>query len=198
MDKHTKVLIAEIPGEWTERTRSGHTNIWNRKDHDRPHRNGLPEVKLEPPEKGLYAERIDGAWYWVSGCSKCNGTAGKWSYTVCDKHDACHHCGTHRSKLTEIPWGHTEGFTCKPCQARIDAATKAEALAKFAEAEYGDSEFEYQDECKCPHCATAIHLESEDHKDQEMECDVCGGHFGLTLNYEVTYTTAVIGERVTA
>jgi len=31
-----------------------------------------------------------------------------------------------------------------------------------------------------------------------MECDVCGGHFELTLHYEVTYSTAVIGERVTA
>ncbi|MEG1082304.1 MAG: hypothetical protein RSE44_27575, partial [Pseudomonas sp.] len=113
------------------------------------------------------------------------------------KPDVCQSCGTHRSELTDTPWWHPEGFTCKPCQAKVDAAAKAEALAKFAEAEYCDSDFEYQDECKCPHCATAIHLESEDHKDQKMTCDVCGGRFELTLNYEVTYSTAVIGERVT-
>ena len=198
MDKHTKILIAEIPGEWTDRTRSGHTNIWNGKDHDRPHRNGLPEVKLEPPEKGLYAERIDGAWYWVSGCNKCNGEVGKWSYIVCEAHNVCSCCGTHRSQLTDIPWGTRDGFTCKPCQERIDAAAKAEALAKFAEAEYDDSDFEYQDECKCPHCASVIHIETEDYGDKAMDCDVCGGNFELTLNYEITFSTKVIGERVKA
>ncbi|MDD1966142.1 hypothetical protein NPS29_12505 [Pseudomonas putida] len=114
------------------------------------------------------------------------------------KPDVCQSCRTHRSELTETPWWRPDGFTCKPCQAKIDAAAKAEALAKFAEAEFDDSDFEYQDECKCPHCATAFHLESEDHRDQKMTCDVCGGRFELTLNYEVTYTTAVIGERVTA
>ncbi|MNJ58927.1 hypothetical protein D3C77_545860 [compost metagenome] len=71
-------------------------------------------------------------------------------------------------------------------------------MAKFAEAEFDASDFEYQDECKCPHCATVMHLESEDHKDQEMTCEVCGGRFKLTLNYEVTYSTAMLGQRVTA
>ncbi|MGO2449348.1 MAG: hypothetical protein ACTH8Q_01880, partial [Pseudomonas taetrolens] len=64
------------------RTRSGKTNIWNHAIHGRPHVNGLAEVRLEPPEAGLYAERIDDAWYWVSGCAKCNGTGEKWSYSA--------------------------------------------------------------------------------------------------------------------
>ena len=60
MSKDTKILIPEIPGEWTERTRSGHTCKWNDGWHGKPHRNGLPYVELMAPEKGLYAERIEG------------------------------------------------------------------------------------------------------------------------------------------
>ena len=54
------------------------------------------------------------------------------------------------------------------------------------------------DECKCPHCATIIHIEGEDYRDQNMECDTCGGMFGLRIEYEPSFTTTVIGERVTA
>jgi hypothetical protein len=111
--------------------------------------------------------------------------------------DVCQSCSTPRSELKETPWWHPEGFTCKPCQAKVDAAAKAEALAKFAEAEFDDSDFEYQDECKCPHCATVIHIESEDYGDRNMECDTCGGEFELTTEYNVTFTTRVIGERIT-
>ncbi|MNC73084.1 hypothetical protein D3C75_1242260 [compost metagenome] len=71
-------------------------------------------------------------------------------------------------------------------------------MAKFAEAEYDDSDFEMQDECKCPHCASVLHIETEDYGDKTMTCDVCDGNFELTLNYEVTFSTKVIGERVTA
>ncbi|MGH8387906.1 MAG: hypothetical protein ACRESJ_20870 [Pseudomonas sp.] len=67
MDKNTKILIPEISGNWRVRLRPGKTNIWNEARDGKPHRNGLPEVRLDPPETGLYAERIDGAWYWVSG-----------------------------------------------------------------------------------------------------------------------------------
>ena len=42
MSKDTKILIPEIPGEWTERTRSGSKCIWNDGWHGKPHRNGLP------------------------------------------------------------------------------------------------------------------------------------------------------------
>lgn len=198
MSKDTKILIPEIPGEWTERTRSGHKCIWNDGLRGKLHSNGLPRIELTAPEKGLYAERIDGAWYWVSGCNKCTGKSEGWIYTVCDKQDVCVSCHAHRTTLTEIPWGHRDGFICNPCQDREAAAAKAEALAKFAESEFDDSDFEYQDQCKCPHCATVIHIESEDHRDQKMDCDTCGGEFQLTLSYEVSYTTTVIGERITA
>ncbi|WP_130908328.1 hypothetical protein [Pseudomonas sp. Sample_16] len=200
MDKNTKILIPEIPGEWTQRQRNGSLNVWNGKDHHRFHRTStdLPEVSLLPPENGLYAERIDGAWYWVSGCAKCNGTGEKYSYSVCDKHNVCRLCGTHRSKLAETPWGHPEGFTCKPCQDAEDAVAKAKALAKVAESDYDEWDYRCQDECKCPHCATVIHIEAEDYGDKSMSCDTCGGEFELVTEYTVQFTTTVIGERITA
>ena len=198
MDKNTKILIPEISGDWTERLRSGGTNIWNESRDGQPHRNGLPEVRLNPPEVGLYAERIDGAWYWVSGRAKCNESGEKYSYTVCDKHNVCRLCTTHRSKLTEIPWGHPDGFTCKPCQDAEDAKAKAAALAKVAESDYDEWDYRGLDECKCPHCATVIHIEAEDYGDKNMDCDTCGGEFELTTEYSVTFTTKVIGERITA
>lgn len=200
MDKNTNIPIPDIPGEWTQRQRNGSLNVWNGADYHRFHRTttDLPEVSLRPPENGLYAERIDGAWYWVSGCAKCNGTGQKYSYSVCDKHNVCRLCGTHRSKLTETPWGHPDGFTCKPCQDAQDAVAKAEALAKVAESAYDEWDYRSQDECKCPHCATVIHVESEDYCDKSMTCDTCGGAFELVTEYTIQFTTTVIGERLTA
>jgi len=200
MDKNTKILIPEISGEWTDRTRSGNTCIWNQALHGRPHSNGLPEVRLDAPEVGLYAERIDGTWYWVSGCAKCNGKGEKYSYVVCDKHNVCVRCSTHRSKLTETPWGHPDGFMCKPCGDVLAAIAKAEALTKFAEEGYDDHDFQHMDECKCPHCATKVHLESEDYGSgsKTMTCSTCNGAFSLEIEYTPSFTTTVIGERVTA
>ena len=198
MSKDTKILIPEIPGEWTERKRSGSKCTWNDGWYGKPHRNGLPYVELNAPEKGLYAERIDGAWYWVSGCAKCTGSGERYSYSVCDMHDVCRLCSINRSKLTETPWGHPDGFTCKPCQDAEDAVAKAAALARVAETDYDEWDYRNLGECKCPHCATVIHIEAEDYRDQNMECDTCGGLFELQIEFEPNFTTTVIGERVTA
>lgn len=185
----TKILIPEIPGEWTERTRSGHTNIWNQMwPPGKPHRNGLPEIKLEPPELGLYAERIDGAWYWVTGCHKCLGITGKWSYITCHEHDRCVSCGTHRTELTDIPWGHPDGFRCKPCQDRIDLEAKTKALAAAAEREWSEDDTEYISEILCPHCASE-QCSDEQSDTEEAECGTCGGTYSLEIRYEVSYTT---------
>ncbi|MGH8387907.1 MAG: hypothetical protein ACRESJ_20875 [Pseudomonas sp.] len=100
--------------------------------------------------------------------------------------------------LTETPWGHPDGFTCKPCQDTEDAEAKAAALAKVAESEYDEWDYHGLDECKCPHCATVIHIEAEDYGDKNMECDTCNGLFELTTEYSVSFTTMVIGERITA
>jgi hypothetical protein len=91
-----------------------------------------------------------------------------------------------------------DGFVCKPCQDASDTAAKAEALAKVAESAYDAWDYRNQDECKCPHCATVIHIEPEDYGDKEMECDTCGGSFELVTEYSVSFTTTLIGERITA
>jgi len=67
-----------------------------------------------------------------------------------------------------------------------------------ADSDYDECDYRAQDECKCPHCATVIHIESEDYGDKNMDCDTCGGQFELTTEYSVTFTTKVIGERITA
>ncbi|MDP0995313.1 hypothetical protein, partial [Klebsiella pneumoniae] len=84
------------------------------------------------------------------------------------------------------------------CQDAEDAVAKAKALAKVAESEYDEWDYRGQDECKCPHCATVIHVESEDYGDKTMNCDTCGGEFEMVVEYAVQFTTTVIGERLTA
>ena len=97
----------------------------------------------------------------------------------------------------DTPCGHRYDFICRPCQDSIDAKAKAEALAKVASEDYDEWDYRAQDECKCPHCATVIHIETEDYGDKDMECDTCGGDFRLQLEYSVSFTTTVIGERIT-
>ncbi|WP_238344636.1 hypothetical protein [Pseudomonas sp. SWRI81] len=75
---------------------------------------------------------------------------------------------------------------------------KAEPLAKVAERDYDEWDYRAQDECKCPHCATVIHIESEDYGDKNMVCDTCGREFELVIVYTVQFTATVIGERITA
>ncbi len=183
MNKHTKILVPEIPGEYTDRTRSGNLNIWNK---------GKPnEVSLMPPEQGLYAELIDGAWYWVSGCAKCNETNERWSYIVCDKHNVCIACGIHRSKLTDSPWGRAEGFICRPCHEREHEEEKQAAIAK-AQAE-GHDEYDCSDtdEIICPVCAS-VNSSDDIHESREgMKCDTCDAIFDLEVEYSVTYTTTL-------
>lgn len=193
MLKDTKILIPEIPGEWTERVRSGHTNIWNRMwPPEQPNSNGLPEVRLEPPEKGLSAELIDGAWYWVCDCHHCLGIQGKWSYIVCHEHNRCVTCSIHRDDLTDTPWGHPDGFRCKPCQEHMDEKAKREALANAAASGHSEMDCHYQDTIICPHCA-AEQSTDDVHADRDSEeCDTCGGVYSLELEYSVSYTTRCV------
>ena len=189
MDKNTKILIPEIPGEWTQRTRSGHTNIWNDAWHNQRNPNPLPEVRREPPEKGLYAERIDGAWYWVCGCEQCLGNGVTHSYIICDAHDHCDTCKQHRSVFKEAVWGLRQGWRCRACQETRDIARKAEALAAAAEKGHNEDDCQYTDNIICPYCATEQGCDDITRDQKRMECRTCGGHFDLVLHFEVTYTT---------
>lgn len=132
--KEAKIFIPEIPKEWKNRTRSGHTNIWN----DSFHESGLPEVKLDPPQKGLYAERFEDGWYWICDCPKCLGTDDPFPYIVCDEHDRCDTCSVHRSELKEAPWGTRSGWQCKSCRAKEHEERKQEALRLAKENEHDE------------------------------------------------------------
>ncbi|MGP3789461.1 hypothetical protein [Pseudomonas sp. B392_1p] len=188
--KDTKILIPEIPGDWTDRTRNGHTNEWNRMwPPGQPHRNGLPEVILEPPTRGLYAERIDGAWYWVCGCEKCLGNREKYSYITCHEHDRCEHCGIHRQQITEAPWGVTGGWACQPCVTEQKAQRKAEALAAAATSGHSKWDCQLTDEVVCPYCASKFEPDEDISNDCNHECDVCGGVYTVETEYSVSYTT---------
>lgn len=186
--KDTKIYIPEIPKEWTKRMRSGHTNIWN----ERSTNPELPEMSLNPPTNGLYAERFDDGWYWVCGCNKCLENGEPYSYIVCEEHDRCITCGTHRRDLTEIPWGRRDGFQCKPCHASEHEERKQEALQLAQEKGHSEWDCFREDKIICPVCASDC--SSDDmHEDgeSEMTCYVCDTEFIVEIEYEVKYTSSV-------
>lgn len=185
IDPKMKILIPEIPGEWTRRTRSGSTQIFN----DSWYQNGLPEVRLAAPQKGVYAERFDGAWYWICGCSKCLGKADDFCYDVCEEHDRCEDCRRHRSTLKAAVWGVRGGWRCDPCQKKRDKRLKAEALANAAKIGHSEEDCQYTDDILCPVCATKQNSD-EIHDDAEgLECCICGTTYNLELHHSVSYTT---------
>lgn len=198
----------------TNRTRSGATQIFhtgndsrdferyraegggrvgNVEMHDKP-----DTIRLEPPEKHYYAKLIDGEWWWVNGCAECNGMARDWmTYVECEKHDVCRTCGTARAKLVEAPWAGKQGWQCKPCMDSDRKALKHQRLAEVAAGEYDEYDYKFQDKMKCPHCGTATEPDGET-PDGEQECSVCGGKYLVEADYNVTYSTTVVGERVRA
>jgi len=193
MDKHTKILIPEIPGEWTQRARHGHTNIWNGADYHRFCRTttDLAEVSLEPPERGLFAERIDGAWYWVCGCEQCLDNGKQHSYITCYEHDRCTDCRVHSSELPKgiTRWGIGPGFRCSTCQDALNAITRADALAKAAENGHDELDCAFTDNILCPHCASE-QTDDDRHMDEDAaQCDVCSGLYSLEVIHSVSYTT---------
>jgi hypothetical protein len=184
--RDTMILIPEIPGEWTQRTRSGSTQVWN----DPWHKTGLPEVRMEPPTKGLFADRIDGAWYWVCACEKCLGTGKSYNYSPCEAHDRCVTCNCSRAELAEAPWGARDGgWRCKPCQEKLDAARKAEALAAAEANGHSEDDCVYTSDIICPYCATKQNSDARHESAQGLECGTCGGKFDLEVEWSPSYTT---------
>lgn len=55
--KDVKIPIPEIPYEWEKRIRCGNTCVWNEGKGS--------EVRLDPPQRGLFAKRFEDGWYWV-------------------------------------------------------------------------------------------------------------------------------------
>jgi len=154
------------------------------------------DVSIKAPRRELFADLIDGKWYWVNDCPECNGQEPKWAYVKCTKHDVCLTCRTPRSELKEIPWGHVAGFRCKPCQDAIDATNRREALERVAGKDYDEWNYLNTDNVVCPHCETSYQPESGQGEGNET-CQTCGGEFSVEVEYSVTYSTSVVGERVT-
>ena len=184
--KDAKIFIPEIPKEWKHRIRSGNTNIWN----DSFYKNGLAEIRLEPPIRGLYAERFEDGWYWVCGCNKCLKNNEPYSYIVCEEHDRCITCGTHRKELAEIPWGHPNGFQCKPCNTRKHEEKKEEALREAKEKRHSEYDCWNTSEIICPICGSKCSSDDMNEPgEHEMTCDVCDAEFIVEIEYDVVYTS---------
>jgi len=143
----------------------------------------------------MYAELIDNEWYWVKGCSKCKDAVNfeeSYSYSVCDKHNVCVNCETPRKDLKDIPWGHRDGFICKPCHDEDAKKLRKEAFEKLDDEEIYTN---CTDEIICPHCGSE-NSNDDIHQDEDMQCHVCTGAFRLTVNYTIDYSTKTIGERL--
>lgn len=191
MDKHIKILIPEALPQWTDRIHSGAMKaIWNSQTKH------LPILELSPPRRGLKSELIDGAWYWVVGCEKCLGTSNGFAdYFVCDEHNVCVDCRTNRSEIEGAVWGTKGGFRCQPCQTKLEQKLKREALEKVASKDYDEWDYQNNDEIVCPHCGTS-HEPDQPSEGKEI-CGICGGEYELNIEYSVTYSTTVVGERIT-
>jgi hypothetical protein len=193
---------------YTQRMRNGSTQVFftgnDQRDFDRYRAEGGPSnssikmhgkpdnINMEPPEKHIYAELIDGQWYWVNGCPECNGKTRDWmTYVECDKHNVCAGCSCSREKLTEAPWGRKNGWVCKPCADIEDAARKAKALERVTDYEYDEWDFFSNDEITCPYCKATIESDCDDYEcdGAERECHDCGNNFELTAVHSVTWTT---------
>ena len=154
-----------------------------------------PDFKITPPSREFYAELIEGQWYWVNGCAECNGKPRDWStYIECEKHDVCRTCGIKRSELVDPPWGGKNGWQCQSCAKAESDAEKAEALQRVASQEYNELDYWGNDNVVCPHCGSSY--EVDDEPGDEETCEVCGGSYSVEVEYTVTYSTKVIGERI--
>lgn len=185
--KDTKIFIPEIPAEWTQRTRSGHTNVWN----DEFYRNELPEIRIDPPQRGLYAERFEDGWYWVCDCPKCLGKDDPYPYIVCDDHNRCETCGIHRNELEgRSAWGVHGGWQCDTCHTKEHEDRKNAAIKAARERGHSVDDCCYINEILCPVCGSE-NSSDDIHGDDEHEvtCYVCDTEFIVTIDYEPKYTS---------
>ena len=158
--------------------------------HDKP-----DTINIEPPEKHLYAELINGEWWWVNGCAECNGRPRDWiTYIECDQHNVCRTCAATYSELTEPPWGGKNGWQCKPCADAEHEQKKQEALDAMPTGEdYNEWDFFNNSSALCPHCR--YEFESADDSDfyepgeKTIECPRCDQELEMEVEISFSYTT---------
>lgn len=194
IDPNTKILIPEVPGSVTDRVSSGpFETYW---------RSGCEEfARLKNPVRGLKAELIDGAWYWVAGCQVCVGQPNSWmNYHCCEEHNVCSGCGVHHKQASRAPGihnavhGHPDGWRCHDCYVRDRVQTAMAALEKAARSA---PDTDCTDEVVCPHCGTGYQPDGNPPEGEET-CGTCGGKYDISFDISVTYNTRIVGHRVTA
>lgn len=176
-----------------QRVRSGETQLFRRNYSDRQFiSGGNADVILQPPERHLFAELIDGVWHWVNGCAECNGKErSSMTYIECEKHDVCRTCKTPRSRITAAPWGGRHGWQCKPCAEREHEEEKSRALAAMPE-EHDELDYWHEDNPRCPYCNYQIHVEEVGDLidgEREQECPRCDSSFTIEAECSISYTT---------
>ena len=195
--------------EYTKRTRSGSIQIFytgnDERDFERYRKEGMKEmhdkpdtIRIQPPEKHYYSKLINGVWWWVNGCSECNGGKRDFStYIECVEHDVCRTCGRCRAEFKGNVWGGMNGWQCNDCNDAERKALRAERLAKVAEKDYDEWDYMHTDEVVCPHCGSSYEPDSGEEQSGPEVCEVCEGKYSVETEYEVTYSTSVIGDRIT-
>ena len=182
-----------------ERVRSSVKQLFRRKGLDNKFTTeDNADVILIPERRELFAELIDGQWYWVNGCAKCNGKLRDWmSYIECEEHDVCRTCGISRKKLKDIPYAGRYGWQCQPCSLSASEDKRQVALESVAVKKYDEQDYLRQDKVICPHCGNSYEPDSGTGDGKEV-CELCGGEYELEVEYSATYSTTVVGERITA
>lgn len=183
-----------------ERIRSGGKQLFRRKGLDREFTSSEnADVILQHERPEMYAELIDGKWYWVNGCAECNGEPRDWmTYIECDKHNVCRTCSIPRKKLKDIPYAGKNGWQCNPCADAAHKAKRAAALEAMAEKDYDEWDYRNNDNIVCPHCEFSWSPDGDPATDGNETCSLCGGEYSLAVEYSVEYSTEVVGKRVTA
>lgn len=145
-------------------------------------------------DRSMYAELIDGQWYWVTGCEECKGNPRNTarSYIECDKHNVCVCCGISRKDIEGSVWGGINGWTCNPCH---EAEKMERRRAAFEKLNGEEPDTTYMDSIICPHCGSEAGSEGV-HEPQSMECYVCEGEFYVEVNWTPDFSTTIEGERM--
>lgn len=73
---------------------------------------------------------------------------------------------------------------------------KKKALLKFEATEYKDQDFLSKDKILCPHCAEVYPSENI-YRKKVLTCGTCKGSFNLNVEIIRSYSTVVIGQRLT-
>ncbi|WP_160067541.1 hypothetical protein [Sphingobacterium bovisgrunnientis] len=179
-----------------QRVRSGPTQLFReQKPNDRSFisNDNADVVLTHDTDQAMYAELIDGEWYWVSGCNECIGKPRGYSYIECDKHNVCSCCGISRKEIEGSVWGGGHGWTCPSCHdfKKLEARQSA-----FKKLNGKDHDTFYTDNPTCPHCGTEY--DSDFVSDNSInDCDVCEGSFEVEIHLSPSYTTTVVGKRLT-